>query len=202
MSMHGSFIMIQGDHIESLPEVFTRFKYVPTNPPKLVYGWNEALEALKYPVKGKPKTIVYKMACIINNWTVILDREMLMVNDEIACASVAQSLNTKVFGMICEGTSNTYAYIFCDGDLRRSFWISDGEVFKDSGDRFPEEPGTQHIDEPDVLEIVRRLGVTPQELEMVDHYYLYEFDESSLDANEPVNLAQTHSSKKPWWRFW
>jgi hypothetical protein len=204
MSMHGSFIMIQGDHLESLPEVFSRFKYVPTSPPKLVKGWKETLEALKYPSKGKPRTIAYKAACFINNWTVIYDPEMLMVDDEIACSSVSNWLNTRVFGMICEGASNTYAYIFCNGNLKRSFWISDGEVFKVSGEKFPEEPATQNIDEPDVLEIMRRLGVSPEELEVVNDYYLYEFDESSMDASEPVNSVQSQSSKKkkPWWRFW
>ncbi len=64
MSMHGSFIIIQGNHLPSLPEVFSRFNYVPTSPPKQINGWKEMLEAVKYPTKGKPKTIVYKAAWI------------------------------------------------------------------------------------------------------------------------------------------
>lgn len=204
MSMHGSFIMVQGNHMTSLPEVFSRYKYVPTSPPKQINGWKEMLEAVKYPTKGKPKTIVYKAACYINNWTVIYDPEGLMVNDEVTCSSVSHWLNTRVFGMICEGTSNTYAYINCSENLTRSFWIGDGEIFKDSGEKFPEEPATQNIDEPDVLEIMSRLGVDRQKLEGVNDFYLFEFDESNMGASEPVNFAPTDipQRKKPWWRFW
>jgi hypothetical protein len=204
MSLHGSFIMIQGNHLTSLPEVFSRFKYVPTSPPQQIYGWKETLEALAYPEKAKPKTIVYKAACYINNWTVIYDPEMLMVNDEITCSSISNWLNVRVFGMICEGTSNTYAYINCDGTLTRTFWISDGEIFKDSGEKFPEESKTQNINESDVLEIMGRLGVNLQNLEEVKQFYLFEFDESNMGASEPVNFTPTEipPKKKPWWRFW
>jgi hypothetical protein len=203
MSMHGSFIMIQGNHIASLPEVFSRFKYTTTNPPRLIYGWKGTLNALEYPTKGKPKTIVYKAACYVNNWTVIYDPEMLMVNDEIACSNVSNWLNTRIFGMICEGASNTYAYIYCNENLTRSYWIGDGEVFKDSGEKFPEEPAIQSIGEHDVVEIMSQLGVDLKELEEVNDFYLFEFDESSIGTSEPVKIIPTDTSrtKKPWWRF-
>lgn len=204
MSMHGSFILIQGNHLGSLPEVFSRFNYLTTSPPSLIGGWKGTLNAVEYPTKGKPKTIVYKAAFFVNNWTVIYDPEMLMVNDETACSNVSNWLNARVFGMICEGASRTYAYINCDGNLIRSYWIGDGEVFKDSGEKFSEEPASQDIDEPDVLEIMSRLGVDPKELEEVKDFYLYEFDESSIGVSEPDNIVPTDTSsrKNPWWRFW
>jgi len=146
MSMHGSFIMIQGNHMPSLPEVFSRFKYVPISPPKQINGWKETYKVVHDPIiSGKSNTIVYKAACYINNWTIIYDAEGLMVSDEAFCPSISSWLNARVVGVICEGTSNTYAYINCDGNSTRSFWISDGEIFKDSGEKFPEEPVTRNL---------------------------------------------------------
>lgn len=204
MGMHSSFIIIQGNQLETLPEVFPYFKYFPTGAPQRIIGWKTVLDKTRFPAKGKPNTIVYKAACYLNNWTIVYDPEMLMADNETACSNISNLLGTRVFGMICESTSNTYAYINCIGNLTRSFWIGDGEIFKDSGEKFPEEPTKRTIDEMDLVETMRRLGVNLQELEKVEDFFLFEFDESNMGASDtqnqvPVAVAQT---KKPWWRFW
>jgi hypothetical protein len=129
---------------------------------------------------------------------------MLLVNDEEACTSISQLLKSKLFGMICEGTSNTYAYIFCDGERKRSYWIGDGEIFKDSGERQPEESNEKEVDESYVLETMANLGVNYESLESVTDFYVYEFDESDLDVDktfENIDFKEPEK-KKAWWRFW
>ncbi len=204
MSLHSSILMIEGNHLESLTEVFSRFSYNPTKSPEIIKGWNNALDAIRFPTKGKPRTIVYKAACTINNWTVILDPEMLLVNDEDACMSVSQVLNSRLFGMICEGTSNTYAYIFCNGEMKRSFWIGDGEIFKDSGDKQAEEPSTKEVSESHILETMARIGVNYESLASVIDFHVYEFDESGLATNNINDNTDSKQlvNKKAWWRFW
>ncbi len=205
MSMHSSILMIQGDHLQSLPDVFSRFDYRQTRPAEPSEGWDNTLDAIEWhPGKGKPRNIVHKAACVLHGWTVILDSEMVMVTSNKTCAAVSQMLHSKLFGMICEGTSGTYVYLICDGDIKRWFFWQDGQVLEDVGDRVPEEPPADDIDEVTILEMMARMGLDYSDLEQVAEFQLYEFDESrpSSEPEPPAPLVKAVEPKKPWWRFW
>lgn len=209
MSMHSSILMIQGNHLQSLPDVFSRFDYRQTRTAERSEGLERTVEAIAWqPWNGKPRNIVHKAACVLNGWTVILDPEMVMVAHGEKCAAVSKMLHSKLFGMLCEGTSGTYAYRVCDGDFMRWFLWQDGQILEDVGDRVPEEPPVDDIDEVTVLEMMARLGADFSDLEQVSEFQVYEFDESrpgsepEPSAPAPLPIANSVKSKKPWWQFW
>jgi len=131
---------------------------------------------------------------------------MLMVNDGETCAAVSKMLHSQLFGMLCEGTSGTYAYRLCDGDSMRWFFWQDGQVLEEVGDRIAEEPPADDVDEVTVLQMMARVGVDYSDLEQVAEFQVYEFDESRPGAESepsaPVPAAKDVKPKKPRWRFW
>ena len=162
------------------------------------------MAALTWPAKGKPRTLVYKAAGLLNDWTVILDPEMLLATNVKACAAVSQMLNSKLFGMLCEGTSGTYAYVYCDGEIKRSFFAVDRQIYNDIGEHIPGEPPAEEVDEVSILQMMARMGVDYQALASVADFYVFEFDESGLvmSPDAPKPEVEPVAKKKPWWRVW
>jgi len=208
MSLHAGLLMIKGNHLDRIGDIFTAFNYRLTGTVEHVDNWAEALEAMQYPRPGKSREIVYKTVFVHSGWTVILDPEMLMLVDEDACTQVSRALGSPIFGMVCEGTSNSYGYSLYDRKLVRAFWSGDGEVFDNRGDKIPEEESIalEGIFEDDVLRVMERLGVNYFDFENLRAFEVFELDESHIPVHTGSDAEEqtppSRKSKKPWWKFW
>jgi hypothetical protein len=209
MSLHACLLMIRGNHIDELPGIFEDYGYQPRAAPTTAKGWDKALDALEEAeealIAGKPSPIGRKLACLVHGWTMILDPELVMVADEAACLKTSRRLKSRMFTMVCEGSSATYAYGFYEGNLVRSVWYGDGTVDVNKGPQQPEEGELDPADlsEEAVLGVMRRMGVDYEDLASVHEYYVYEFDESGNASEEPAaGQPKTSDGTRPWWRFW
>ena len=200
MSLSVSVVMVKADAMADVRAILELFEGRPLEVER-VTGWDAVLDALRYPRPGKPRETVHKAATLCGEWTVILDPEMLLMANEAACAALAARYRAPVFGMVCQGTSGTYAFSLYDPDLRRAYWIGDGEVFDNRGEPLPQEAGVDlaSLFEDGVLEIMKRVGVDYAELEEAGAFEVWSLDESHLIP--PVEPAPV-KPKRPWWRIW
>ncbi len=175
-----------------MPEIFARFGFKLRQAPARTQGWKNIVAAIgwfdPYP-RYRAFPIAKKAVCILNGWTIILDPELdfpCMPSDEQACAAVSQMLHSKLLGVICDETEATYAYIFCDGVTKRSFWVNEEEVAVNVGDQLPQEPPAGKVDQSFLLELMARLGVDYHALETVSTFYVFELDDSAVWAKAGI----------------
>jgi hypothetical protein len=156
MSLHISLLLLEGNHLSHISQVFEMFGYQDSRDDKQVQGW-EALKILdNWQISD---TEVLKAVCLCQNWSVIVDPEMVMFADEEACAKVSSEFQIRIFGTICEGVSATYGFNFFQGQKVRGFLSVDGEIIEDVGDPLA---GESLFDKRQVFEdeILRVMGET------------------------------------------
>ena len=208
MSLHIGLLMIKGNHLAHLDEVLESFNYHGTGNDRDVAQWDEAASYLSNWMLTRSR--VLKAACFHQGWTVIFDPEMVMASDEDACQALSTTAQARVFGMTCEGASNTYAFSLFDGKKIRGYFAVDGEVFEDFGDPLPEESGLNSDKayfEDDILEIMQRIGMNYDKvIGESTHFVIKELDEGDENPSElppqEINQEDPDKPKKPWWQFW
>jgi hypothetical protein len=208
MSLHIGLLMIEGNHLPHLGEMLEGFSYHDTGNDREVVQWDEATNYLSNWMLTRSR--VLKVACFHQGWTVIFDPEMVMASDADACQALSTTAQACVFGMICEGTSNTYAFNLFDGKKVRGYFSVDGEVFEDFGSPLPEESGLNSdraYFEDDILAIMQRIGVNYDEIiNESTHFVVKELDEGDESPTElPPQGVDTEDQIKPkklWWQFW
>jgi hypothetical protein len=205
LSLHMSLLMVRGDHTANLRGIFSHFDYGWTEPVQRVAAWDAALEEIRYPRPDRPPTLVRKAVAHVTGWTVVLDPELIMFAEDVACTALASELGTAVFGAVCEGTSGSYGFSFFNPDRQRAYMVSDSEVQEDSGQPLQAETGINlaELFEDDVLEITKRMGMDYMALERHKEFFIVELDESHLVSTGSAQEAQLpRPSKKSWWKFW
>ncbi len=130
----------------------------------------------------------------MKGWTVILDPELTMADDDEPCVKLSRRLKGHVFALHCDSRTGAYRYGFYDRDLLRVVGYVDGTLDEDEGPQQPEEEDLPDdpadVSEDDILGVMRRLGVDYyNDLTAAGEYYLYE-------------LGALARARKPWWRFW
>jgi hypothetical protein len=193
--------MVRANVIANMGSVFETFNYRPLRS-EVVNGWTRAMAALAYPRPDAAREHVHKAVVWHSGWTVVLDPELVMATEEAACTALARKAGAPVFTMLCEGTSGSYAFSLYDPELKRAYFVVDGEVHDDRGVPIPEEKDLrmEALFEDDVLLIMERLGVRYQSLETLDTFTIWTLDESHL-APAPSSEG-TPVAKKPWWKPW
>lgn len=200
--------MIEGNHLAELSEVFEVFEYQDTGNDRVLKEWSQAANLLSSWMLSRSR--VLKLACFHQGWTIIFDPEMVMPSNENACHEISSRFHTRVFGMICEGASNTYAFSLFDRQKMRSYFSVGGEVLGIFGEPLLEE---KHLDqaqayfEDDILAIMQGIGVDYEKVINEADYLVVKELESETDIPEissiEVNSAKKgEKRKKPWWKFW
>lgn len=204
MSLHASIVMIEGDFLSQLSEIFERFEYSDTGNDREITSWDDTLQILSNWQVSRSR--VLKAVCLQQGWSVILDPEMVMFADEASCSKVSSEFQTRIFGLICESTSGTYGFNFYNNQKVRDFLSVNGEVVEDFGIPMQEEAefDKSQVFEADILKIMEEIGVDYNSLETVENFIVKELDEdgnsaAKLDIPNPTIIPQ---NRKPWWQFW
>ena len=208
MSLNTSLLMIKGDHLGQIEEIFRIFDYRSTGTVEHFEDWEDALEAAQDPRPGKSREIVHKPVFVHNGWTVILDLEGVLWVNEDGCANVSQMLGSSVFAMCCAGITCTYAYSLYDGKRIRAFWCdAEGGIIENPGDRLPEEDGLDlaEVGEEEVLKIMARLGVDYFGFDDLQAVQVHELTYSSMLSDTPATPGRqppppSQEGNKPWWK--
>lgn len=179
MSMHISVVSIKGDHLDEVADVFRRCHYVIENSFIVPTGDQASRELVWSPDRNR----VAKLAYVEEDWTFIVDPEIVLMSDDV-WLEYSQKWNTRVVGWVCEGASGSYGLtIFDSGSKRREVFCGGGEVAVNKGKPLPEELEINWSEacEDDVLEIAKRLGAEYDFLPDRE-YLVFHLDESQMSA--------------------
>lgn len=175
--MHISVVSIEGNHLEEIAHVFRKCDYVVEESFTVTSGEQASRELDWHPDRNH----VAKVAYITNDWTFIVDPELVLMSDDV-WLEYSRKWNARVFGWVCEGASGSYGLtVFDSGNKGREVFSCDGVIEVNAGEPLPEEAGVDwgQASEDDVLEIAKRLGdeydfVTDRE------YFVFRLDESQM----------------------
>lgn len=157
MSMHISFVAIEGEHLNEIPEMLTAFDYSVTES-KAVENAAELVHAFS---TSAAEDVLTKIAYTNGNWTVLVDPEMVVMHqDELA--DYSQKWKARVVGIVMEGTSGSYGFrVFALGEQQRLVMAIDGAVVVNEGAPLPEEEGIDwtRVFESECLTLAERFGI-------------------------------------------
>jgi hypothetical protein len=194
MAMHVSILLIEGNHMSRLTELFEEFEVTDTGNDRLCSGYDEATRTLDS-VPSDPY-VERKAVCTCKGWTVVLDPNLWMMFHD-ACLHISRELSSRIFGMICEGVSGTYGYILYEsGKKVRDFLSVSGEIVEDHG--IPLEIESQidksEIFDNDVLGVMNHLGVSYEDYLNAKPYLVKEVRSPELTPEEESEFEE--STKK------
>ncbi len=161
MALHTAVVAIEGDHASRLPAILAEYGYQDAT----ARGTYDTIDAASYAMRaamGQDRSLSRFVTCVTQGWTLLFDREMTLAADDKACAKTSAMLRSRVFTMICEGVSSTYAYsLYDEGAKVRGFLAVGGEVAEDVGSPLGGESGLDktRVFDTDVLAIMKSLGV-------------------------------------------
>jgi hypothetical protein len=200
MSLHISVVAIQGDHIDRAAELLGFFGYGTEATPIEVAGWDAASRYL-----GDHRC---KAIYSLDDWTAIVDPELVLMLDEDACSEISRRFASQVCGLVCEGVSGNYGFnLFRGGRKVRGFCSTDGSITEDAGEPILEELefDRRRASEVRLIAMVGRIGFDYWGLERAGRILIYGADQTSPapDATSGTEAAAgTANLKVPWWRFW
>ena len=103
-----------------------------------------------------------KTARFDNGWTILPDDEMVVVTEEDLLSELSEELGVEIFSFMVQSTSASYGFSnFNDGE-NRVFWVQDGEIIVDFGDKLKEEKGlniNEKVSIDDILKIAKLIGI-------------------------------------------
>jgi len=208
MSTHHSLVLLEGDVIEKLPEIFACFGYKMTDYTETVTGIEAVWERTNWPLRNRPKDTVHKAVLCNGRWTAVLDREMTIISRKKDCEKCAEQFGIKIFGYFSESVSGSCGYYFYHPNLIREFTMSNHEILEDNGDRLPGEENVhpETLIDNGVMLIARHFGFSDtlfgakdSKVFIVELEFQLESKNLDLSYNPSVRPPQPN---KPWWKLW
>jgi len=178
-------VLIHGDHLASLSELLEAFGYPEASSRQEVSSVEAAEGLLSDPALGRSR---YRMfACSVNGWTVVIDPDLITATDQDACTKVSTDLKTRVFSMVIQESTGTYAYDLYDGRRVKGFLRQDGELVETLGNPFGQQSGFVEARLFDVVirKEMQELGVVYEDVWRASRYVVLEFK-----APEPQPLKR------------
>ncbi len=154
--------MIRGDVRAKIRDVFNLFEYQPLRSYE-VSDWNELGEAIGEWIS---EDVVRKAVLFANGWTIILDPEMVMPDDDQIVTTIYSADFVSGF------------FVF-DPELRRAYETFQGTVKLDRGEPLPVET-TMHLgrlNASDLLRFLASFGVDYSALENLHPFQIWELGE-------------------------
>lgn len=206
-------IAIKGQHLNNLSAIFNSLRLVDTGQDAVLNNWTVA-DALmleeNFNIPDKDKYAERRVVWYQNGWTIIEDLSMIHCTNEEAMGDVSRRLNTPVFALLEQSTSDSYAFWYFDKQKVRSFFYSDGTVENDYGNPLPQEAGfniNEQTDYNDVQGVAKAFGIDWEEAKHHDHFIVKTLEPDASYRTELEAIAQqqdesAQQTKKPWWKFW
>lgn len=208
--MTNSFIIIKGNHLGNLSEIFECFKYndldqdsVFDNPEE----FNEYLFGNYYIFANQEITLrgIWKE----NGWTIICDHEMVDTVDDEALQRLSEKLNCEVYTFIIQTTSGSFGFAKYENIKQRHFLCSDGNVTDNFGPSLKEEQElnfNKKVFVDDILKLANNFGVDLTG-KKGKAFVAKQFAYSDEMKKELLQYKQDHIKalkdiQKPWWKIW
>ncbi len=207
--MTNSFIAIKGNFFDKAGEIFTTFKYVDTKQDIQFDDWhtfNNYLSDNYFELANKE--IAIRGIWTDNSWTMLSDPEMVDTVEEESLIQLSRILNTDIITFMIQTTSNSFGFTVYNDTIKRTFFVSGGEVIDNLFDPLEQEKGlniNKNIFSDDILKLAEKLGID-LEGRIKKTYTVKKLVYSDEMKSELKQFKQQQSqrtaNKKPWWKIW
>jgi len=211
MNLHSGFIAIKNGKAEDLSRIFSKFKLIDTKKDSLVFSFKEVSQIIEKEIQFSNDFIQKRIIWFENDWLIIEDLSLILCTDKKAINNISLELNTEVFSITTQGTSDTFIFSHVENNSIRNFMYSAGEIIEDSGKKIKEEneiPLDEDISYETIHSLSKQFGVNWENKNNVTEFIVKTL-ENSPELNEEINqVVQKMTSKneknatKPWWKFW
>jgi hypothetical protein len=200
MSLHTSFVLIEGDHRREIERLLAEFGYDYALVPRAAPSFAAASKTLfQWQVSA---TVVKKAVGCVRGWTVLCDPERHLAAEPWALKKLARITRSRVFSMVCDGTSGAFGFALVRGPSTRAWFSGAGGELHEEGEALPEESGFPH-DHPCEEEIARLMERVAFPIGALDEPGSWQV--LTLEAVEAAHAAVAGAAdarKRHWWRFW
>ena len=161
--MTNSFIAIKGNFLNKMDEIFKTFEYVDTNQDKHFNEWqkfNDYLLDNYFELANKEMAI--RGIWTYNGWTIINDPELVDTIEEEALIQLSRVLHSDIATFIIQTLSSSFGFTFYNGNIKRHFFVTEGEVIDNLYEPLEEEKGlnmNENIFSDDILKLANKLGI-------------------------------------------
>lgn len=204
--MTASYIAVNGNHLNNLPALFEVYKYNDTNN-NTQFTNQEAFNTYLFDnyAEFADKEIALKGIWFDNGWTIINDPEMVDTLDEEALLNISKTVNTTVLTFIMQTTSGSFGFAVYNSVIKRSLFVSGGNVERNQGAPLPEETGlnvTGNIF--DIMPLAAKFGINLEST--TDGPFIVKQlaygSEMSAQLQQFKLQQNKDGNKKPWWKIW
>ena len=201
MSLHKSFVLVEGDHRRDTERLFDALGYAYAVVPRTLPSFDQASKVL-HQWQVSP-TVVKKAIGHVRGWTTLFDPELVLARDAEACRKLARLAKARVFSAVSDGTTGAYGFTFIRGAATRSFIVAAGEPVNDSGEPIEQESGfhREHPCEEDVERVMERVAFPAEALEDPGPWQVLTLRQREHE-HEHAGAGSDDAAKRQWWRFW
>lgn len=201
-----SFIAIRGSLLNKSDQIFHILNYEDMGEDMQFEDWTEFNGYLfdnyfEFANMG----VALRGIWMANNWTILNDPEMVDTIDEEGLIRLSNHLETEIVSFVIQTTSSCYGFTVYNKTVKRSFFVSDGEVIDNSYEPLKEEEGltiNERIFIDDILNLSINFGIDLQGMEK-HRYTVKKLFYLDIPAQEFAQQDQLECGKaKPWWKFW
>lgn len=197
MGLALSAIMLEGDHVQQAPRVFTEF------------GYRVETAVTEQAANFQPTDQDLYEVQLRGNWTVFVNLEHDLSDDQPTCEEVSKEYGCRLFTMNYDDHGGYYDYrMFDRGEKVRWWCYTDNEIVQE-GSPLAEEQGTEDM-APDrrVVGVMARLGVRlisgvlPEADRVNEPVRVFLCRSLDADPERVLSATARAASSRPWWRFW
>lgn len=208
--MTNSIIIIRGNHLDKVSEIFECFKYNDLDQDRAfenVDKFNEYLFDNYFEFANRE--IALRGLWVDNGWTIISDPEMVDTVDDEALLRLSNKLNSEVQTFIIQTTSGSFGFAKYDKIKQRHFFSTDAEIIDNFGSPLTEEQGlnlNEKVFVDDILKLANNFGIDLEGKSgnsfIVKQLGYNDEMKKELEQFKQAQTNQTTDTKKPWWKIW
>lgn len=205
MSLHASFVLIEGDHRRGVERLLAEFGYAFAVVPRTTQSFASASKTL-FQWQVSP-TVVKKAVGFVRGWTALYDPEQVLAGDPVRLQRLSRLARSRVFAMVCDGASGAYGFTCVRGSVMRALLASGHGVVLDTGTPLPEESDVARDGpgEEDVKRVLERVAFPYSAFSDPGTWQIL-----TLEVTEAAHAAAAtaggdgdpSAGKRRWWRFW
>jgi len=206
MSLHSSFVLVEGDHRRDLERLLSEFGYSFAVVPRTASSFLAASK-VTFQWQVSP-TIVKKAVGFVRGWTALYDPEHVLAGDPAGLRRLARLTRSRVFALVCDGTSGAYGFTVVRGAATRALYASGGATVIDLGPPLPEESGIHReaLGEEDVKRVLERVAFPLAAVDDPGEWQVLTLatgeESHAAAAGFTGGTGDAAARKRRWWRFW
>ncbi len=208
MSLHASFVLIEGDHRRAVERLLSELGYSFAVVPRTAPSFSAASKVLFQWQVGK--SVVKKAVGLVRGWTSLYDPERHLAAEPYALRKLASHSRSRVFSMVCDATSGAFGFALVRGGLARAWFCNASGIVIDEGAPVPEEEGFchDHPCEDDVLHVMERVAYPRSALDEPGPWAILTLEAAEAEQAQEAGASGAggrdygSAGKRRWWRFW